>query len=227
MDEIKRKEAVDKIVTERGKDAVLPLLKLLQKCEEDEQTADMIREVLVGIGAECMPVIRKYVNDVIKCFADGEQNCEDEYSHFCMLYVAEVIGEIGEKKDIKLLNDMTVLYDDEKAHLLIYEAVARLGGGDQLTQLIDFYIFEDSYREDHIDQCIMILANMVSEESVSMLMRTLELDWIKDETRELAKNAVSRLIIENPDLISVLESSDVGTGILKEITFEDHGDEIN
>jgi len=222
-----RKELINKIVLDKGVDAVTPLLKLLQECEDDEQTAEIIRDTLVSIGRDGIKTVRKYVTDMISAYNNDFEKYNENYSPFCSLFLADVIAESGDKKDIKLLNDMVSLYDEEKAHLIIYEAIAMLGGGEDLLELVEYLIFEDDYKEEYIDQCVMILSYVPKVKAISILVKAFKLSWIENEVAELIKNAISRIIISNPDLIAFLRSTSTGKEIYDDITVENHGDELN
>jgi hypothetical protein len=84
------------------------------------------------------------------------------------LYLADLAGEIGDIRAVTHLYELLSKYSDERSQIVIYEALARLGEGEKVVDVLALML-EENYDAELQDQLIMALSNTDSSVAVKAL----------------------------------------------------------
>lgn len=194
MDLKKKEELIKRIVEEKGKEAFPTLIKLLK--DEDPEVREIVSEAFRLLGDDA----REYLyNELLKSWRKGV-----EKNDVTLLYIVDILGDLGEKRMEKILLDMLSKYDSEEAILIIYEALAKIGKGEQFLPYLEYLLFEDSYRKELCEQVAMILANINSEKSLDLLLKALDDNTFSEENKEFFLKAIFLLISKNPSFVGYM-----------------------
>ena len=191
MDLEKKEKLIRRIVEERGKDALPTLLRLLG--DEDPEVREIVSEAFRLLGDDAREFLYA---ELLKRWRKGI-----EKNDVTLLYIVDILGDLGEKRMEKILLDMLSKYDVEEALLVIYEALAKIGKGEKFLPYLEYLLFEDSYRKELCEQVAMVLANIDSEKSVDLLLRALDDDTFSKKNKEFFLKAIFLLITRNPSFV--------------------------
>jgi len=93
----------------------------------------------------------------------------------------------------------------EEHQLFVYEALAKIGAGNQFLELFEFMLFEDFFKESLSDHVIMILAYIPEKKTFEILDRLFREPWIKEEQKELIIDSCRHIFFVNSVLESILK----------------------
>lgn len=109
-------EVVDRLVNEKGLDALDGLMDLI-KSSEDAEVLSIVQEALVRLGSAAKPRILEFL----------EKETLESASLPGLLILVETLGDIGARGDIPVLYSYLKLFEQEIDQLYVYEAIAKLG----------------------------------------------------------------------------------------------------
>lgn len=138
-----RDEVIRKIVDEKGEEAIPLLLDLLEK--EDDEVANICLDALCDMGSSGIDALFKKLKEIV---SEGRQN------DITALYIVDRLSDIGETRIVPLIYSMLKLYDSEEAQVILYEALAKLGEGDKVVDLLSM-LLKEAVSTDFRDQIIM------------------------------------------------------------------------
>ncbi|HDP79157.1 MAG TPA: hypothetical protein ENN47_13475 [Mesotoga infera] len=150
-----REELINRIIDEKGTEAVPVLLELM--VSEDSETAQICFEALLQMGEAVVPLLLDKMR-------------MKEIDPVSRLYLADLAGEIGDRRAVPHLYEMLRDYSDERSQIVIYEALARLGEGENVVDVLVLLLDENSDSELR-DQLIMALSSTNSSVAVKALAR--------------------------------------------------------
>lgn len=197
MEEEKRKERealIERIVLEKGEEAFPVLLSLLE--DEDPEVRDIVVETFLRMGEKARDFLLK---ELMKRREKGF-----EKNDVTVLYIVDMLGEMGEKGMRKILYELMEKYDSEEALLIIYEALAKLGEGEQFLPELEYMMLEDSYKRELCEQVAMVLAHIPSERSLSVLLRALDDDDFSEDQKDFLRKAITLMVYKKPELMRLL-----------------------
>ncbi len=189
MDVEKYRTLIDRIVTEKGVDAIPALLNLLS--DESEEVKDIVVEAIYRFGDSARPVL-------VECFR--ERLHQDEKNDVVTLYLVDILSDLNEHSIKKDLYNLLKRYNDERAHLIIYEALAKLGDGDKVIDIVEYFLIEDEYRLELAEQAIMVLANIPNKRALNCLVKAFRMEEFPSAIKQDIVNALSIILIKNPQL---------------------------
>jgi hypothetical protein len=213
----KKYEAINRIVTEKGSDAISSLIILMNESEEDNELLDLIQETILNIGIEAFPYLQEYLIAEKTKFEKNPREYKEISFRTVILIIIDLIGELGNKGNIRLLESFLALYDEEKAHLVIYEAIAKLGGGDKYLDLLELLSFEDDFTEEMIGQLIITFSFIDNPRSLYDLLKINQFTWLGTHEKIMIENALNRLIGTNKKYYELLEKDPYGKKVLKKL----------
>ncbi len=189
MDVERYRALIDKIVVEKGVSAIPSLLNLLN--DENEEVRDIALQAIYRFGDQAKPLLLEKFKERIH---KGEKN------DVVTLYLVDILADLNEHGIKKDLYSLLQKYDDERAHLVIYEALAKLGDGDKVIDIVEYFILEDEYRLDLAEQAIMVLANIPNSRSLNCLIKAFKMEDFSISVKQDIVKAISMLLIKNPEL---------------------------
>ena len=210
-------EVINRVVEEKGEEAIPDLLSLMEKNEEDSELIEMINEAIIRMGPSSGDYLRNYLKVKRKQFDANPRAYKEEAYRTTLLVVIDLLGEVGNKQDIDLIEAFLGLYDDEKAHLIIYEAIAKLGGGLKYIDLLELFAFEDDFIREIIGQVIMTLSYINDARALFDILKITKFEWLDANQKILAENGLKRILTLNKDYYELLEKDPYGKKVLKGI----------
>jgi HEAT repeat protein len=150
---MEREELINRIVEEKGVEAAPVLLSLL--VSEDSETAQICFDALIQMGKDVVPFLL-------------EKMRSEDIDPVSRLYLADLAGEIGDIRAVTHLYELLSKYSDERSQIVIYEALARLGEGEKVVDVLALML-EENYDAELQDQLIMALSNTDSSVAVKAL----------------------------------------------------------
>lgn len=150
---MEREELINRIVEEKGVEAAPVLLILL--VSEDSETAQICFDALIQMGKDVVPFLI-------------EKMRSEDIDPVSRLYLADLAGEIGDIRAVTHLYELLSKYSDERSQIVIYEALARLGEGEKVVDVLALML-EENYDAELQDQLIMALSNTDSSVAVKAL----------------------------------------------------------
>jgi hypothetical protein len=205
--DITQQALVDRIVKEEGKEAIPKLVKLLETSEECE-VLSIIREALSRFGSTAKPYLLTYIGSF----------SEETGSLPGLLVAIEILGEIGTKGDIPMLFSLLGRFEHESDQLYVYEAIARLGGGEELLSLLEFFLFEDEEREQFRTHIVMILSTIYHFHAIEILIKLYTASDIREEEKELSELSMINLLSHNPEWFPLLKENEEGRKIIEKLS---------
>ncbi len=188
-----RKELIERILNEKGPDAFDDMLKLLD--DEDENVKEIATEVLYRLGDSVRPKIEEYVKkEVLR----GEKN------NMKLLYLIDLLGDMDAKSSVKDILKALELYDFEEAQIVIYEALAKLGAGEQFYPLLRYMLLEGEERFTLGPQVAMAMSYLDIPEIIHDLVQAIDSSDFSGEDLETIKQALSNVINTRPSYKEVL-----------------------
>jgi len=197
---VERQELIDRIVEEKGEEAVPLLLDLM--VSEDDETAQICFEALLQLGGRTSP-------ELLKRLREGGEDIS-------ILYLADLAGELGDKKAVPYLYDLLRRFDDERSQAVIYEALARLGEGSKVAGILSL-LLQEGGDESSRDQLIMAISLTASPEGVKTLARMYYDTKFDKSTRAFVLEGLHMLLSSNAKLKDVLLELDNGREIMERL----------
>ncbi|KAF2960866.1 hypothetical protein [Fervidobacterium sp. 2310opik-2] len=188
-----REELIERIINEKGPDAFDDMLKLLD--DEDENVKEIATEVLYRLGDSVRPKIEEYVKkEVLR----GEKN------NMKLLYLIDLLGDMGAKNSVKDILKALELYDFEEAQIVIYEALAKLGAGEQFYPLLRYMLLEGEERFALGPQIAIAMSYLDIPEIIHDLVQAIDSSDFSGEDLETIKQALSNVINTRPSYKEIL-----------------------
>ncbi|ABS60773.1 HEAT repeat domain-containing protein [Fervidobacterium nodosum] len=188
-----REELIERIINEKGPDAFDDMLKLLD--DEDENVKEIATEVLYRLGDSVRPKIEEYVKkEVLR----GEKN------NMKLLYLIDLLGDMGAKNSVKDILKALELYDFEEAQIVIYEALAKLGAGEQFYPLLRYMLLEGEERFTLGPQVAIAMSYLDIPEIIHDLVQAIDSSDFSGEDLETIKQALSNVINTRPSYKEIL-----------------------
>ncbi|ABV32979.1 MULTISPECIES: HEAT repeat domain-containing protein [Pseudothermotoga] len=189
MDLDNYKSLIERIVTEKGVDAIPKLVELLT--DENDEVREIAFETIQRFGDNAKPILLKIFKDRVH---RAQQN------DIVLLYLIDVLADMEEKCIKQDLYQLLSRYDNESAQLVIYEALAKLGDGDTVIDILCYFVLEDEYKDQLAEQAIMALAHIPSEKSLNCLVDAYKNKSFSTEIRQDIIKAISMITMKNPAL---------------------------
>ncbi|HCI28751.1 MAG TPA: hypothetical protein DE117_01010 [Fervidobacterium sp.] len=191
----KREELISRIIEEKGGPTFDDMVRLLE--DEDENVRDIATEVLYRLGDKIRDRLEQLVKSKVK---NGKKN------DTVLLYLIDLVGDIGSQNAVKDLIRAISLYDFEEAQLVIYEALAKLGAGEQFYPLLRYMLLEGEERFMFGGQVAMVMSYLNIPEIVHDFVDAIDSGDFKEEDLEIIKKALSNVINTKPSYKEVLIS---------------------
>lgn len=191
----KREELISRIIEEKGGPTFDDMVRLLE--DEDENVRDIATEVLYRLGDKIRDRLEQLVKSKVK---NGKKN------DTVLLYLIDLVGDIGSQNAVKDLIRAISLYDFEEAQLVIYEALAKLGAGEQFYPLLRYMLLEGEERFMFGGQVAMVMSYLNIPEIVHDFIDAIDSGDFKEEDLEIIKKALSNVINTKPSYKEVLIS---------------------
>jgi HEAT repeat protein len=202
-----RDEVIRKIVDEKGEEAIPLLLDLLEK--EDDEVANICLDALCDMGSSGIDALFKKLKEIV---SEGRQN------DITALYIVDRLSDIGETRIVPLIYSMLKLYDSEEAQVILYEALAKLGEGDKVVDLLSM-LLKEAVSTDFRDQIIMALSYTGSMKALKALVELYNDDKIDKATKAFLLEALQMMLVNRPEFIEVVKNLKSGKEIIDKIYF--------
>jgi uncharacterized protein YjgD (DUF1641 family) len=193
--EREREELIRRIVEEKGENAYDEMISLLEKEDDDPEVREIVTEVLYRLGDRIASKLEKTIKEKIK---RGIKN------DVPLLYLIDLAGDLGLRKLVTDITKALELYDLEEAQLVIYEALAKLGVGEQFYPLLRYMLLEGEERFMFGAQVAMVLSYLDIPEIISDLVQAIDSGDFKGEELETIKQALSNMINLHPSYKEIL-----------------------
>ncbi|MBO8160488.1 MAG: HEAT repeat domain-containing protein [Thermosipho sp. (in: Bacteria)] len=183
---MERSELISRIVEEKGSEAIPELIKLLS--DEDPEVREIAAEALFKLGDNARIALKKEFDRRVR---------EREKNDITLLYIVDLLADFGERSIVKSLYNILSLYSWEEAELVIYEALAKLGEGDKVYDILRYFLLEDTERKKFGAQAAMALSYIDRPEIIKDLVQAIDSNEFKGEDLEIIKKALSQLVMKN------------------------------
>jgi len=190
-----REKVIERIISEKGKNAFEDMIRLLS--DEDPKVCDIATEVLYRLSESYEEVKEKLKDTIKQRILSGVKN------DISLLYLIDLAGDLGLKLGNELLKALE-LYDFEEAQLVIYEALAKLGRGEEFYPLLRYMLLEGEERFMYGAQVAMVLSYLDIPEIVHDLVQAIDSGDFKGEDLETIKQALSNVINLRPSYKEIL-----------------------
>jgi HEAT repeat protein len=200
-----RKQLVDRIIEEKGEDAIPILVKLLD--DEDTDVAEICLEALMGMGKAG----RKALVEKLK-----QIKAENRKGDVTALFIIDRLAESGNRKLVQLFYSFLKLYSDERSQVIIYEALAKLGEGEKVVDPLMFML-DDAKNSEFIELLIMALSNTGTRKALERLSKLYHDESIDKSTRSFILEGIHNLIANNPNFSEILRETSKGKEILDKL----------
>ncbi|ABR31209.1 hypothetical protein SU69_06895 [Thermosipho melanesiensis] len=197
---MEREELIKRIIDEKGEKAVDDLIKLLD--DEDTQIKEIVSEALFKLGEYSRG---KLVKEFKRRLSNGKKN------DITLLYIIDLLSDLGEKSIVKDLYSTLSLYSFEEAELIIYEALAKLGEGEKVYDILKYFLIEDAEKKKFGVQAAIALSYIDKPEVVDDLVKAIDSGDYSGEDLDVLKKALSNVVMGNS----------IYYGILKKLVGED------
>ncbi len=197
-----REDLIKRIVEEKGESAIPTLVKLLY--DEDPEVKEIAAEALFHFQDTAREALYQ---ELLKRWREGIE--EDDVT---VLYIVDLLGDMGEKRAKDIFYSLLSKYTVEEAILVVYEALAKIGEGEKILDVLEYMLLEDSYRDSYGDLVAMVLSYVDHPKSIEILKKAYFDKELSKEVKEYVLRAMRNLIDRNPTFISR-----VGKDILKDM----------
>ncbi|KUK78299.1 hypothetical protein V512_000685 [Mesotoga sp. Brook.08.105.5.1] len=196
-----REELINRIVEEKGTEAIPALLDLL--VNEDSETAHICFDALLQMGEAVVPLLieKMRITNI------------DPVSR---LYLADLAGEIGNRRTVTNLYEMLKDFSDERSQVVIYEALARLGEGEKVVGVLSLMLSENNDSELR-DQVIMALSSTNSSMAVKALAELYGRETTDKSTKAFILEAIHSILSRRYELKNYLQSLHNGREITERL----------
>jgi HEAT repeat protein len=192
---MERNEIINRIIEEKGSKAIPDLIKLLE--DEDPEVREIASEALFKLGDDARSALLKEFHRRI------EERAKNDIT---LLYIIDLLADFGEKSILKHLYTVLSLYSWEEAELIIYEAIAKLGDGDKVYDILRYFLLEDEERKKLGAQAAMALSYINRPEVIKDLVRAIDSKDFKGEDLEIIKKALSQVVMKNSMYYDILKT---------------------
>jgi len=213
----KRMGVINRILEEKGEEAIPTLLSLIEKNEDDGELIEIVAETITRMGSSAYQSLLDYLNKNKQQLIENPREYKEQAYRTTLLVVIDMIGELGFSQNIGLLEVFLELFDEEKAHLIIYEAIAKLGGGTKYLDLLELFAFEDDFVQELISQVIMTLSYIEDSRALFDLLKISQFDWLDANQTVMVENAMRRLLHIHREYYELLEKDPYGQKMLKRL----------
>lgn len=193
MDKDQREALINRILSEKGKDAFKDLVRLLD--DEDDEVRELAAEVIYRLGDEIKPELEKTIRERVRT---GKKN------DTVLLYLIDIAGDLELQSVTKDLISALSLYDFEESQLIIYEALAKLGAGEEFYPLLRYMLLEGEERFYFGSQVAMVMSYLDIPEVISDFVKAIDSGDFRDEDLEIIKKALGNLIARRPSYKEIL-----------------------
>lgn len=189
MDLEQYRTLIDRIVNEKGTQAIPKLLELLT--DENEEVREIVLQTIQRFGDQAKPIlIEKFKQKV------HEQIKND----ILTLYLVDILSDLQEMSIKKDLYQLLSRYDQESAQLVIYEAIAKLGDGEKVFDIASYFLLEDEYRNELAEQAIMVLAHITSPKAIDCLVKAYKDEQLHSEVKPFIIKAIAMITMKDQKL---------------------------
>ena len=216
----KRMGVINRILEEKGEEAIPTLLSLIEKNEDDGELILIVAETITRMGRSAYRSLLDYLNKNKQQFIENPREYKEQAYRTTLLLVIDMVGELGLSQNIGLIEFFLGLFDEEKAHLIIYEAIAKLGGGAKYLDLLELFAFEDDFVQELISQVIMTLSYIEDPRALFDLLKISQFDWLDANQEAMVENAMRRLLHLHREYYELLEKDPYGQKMLKRLLGE-------
>jgi len=213
----KRMGVINRILEEKGEEAIPTLLSLIEKNEDDGELILIVAETITRMGRSAYRSLLDYLNKNKQQFIENPREYKEQAYRTTLLLVIDMVGELGLSQNIGLIEFFLGLFDEEKAHLIIYEAIAKLGGGAKYLDLLELFAFEDDFVQELISQVIMTLSYIEDPRALFDLLKISQFDWLDANQEAMVENAMRRLLHLHREYYELLEKDPYGQKMLKRL----------
>jgi HEAT repeat protein len=185
-----RDDLIQRVLQEKGTDAIPNLIRLLD--EEDSETRDLAVDVLSVMGDESRDYLLK---EFKKRF---EKNRENDVT---LLYLTELLSDLGCKEIVPYLERMINNYTDERAFPVIIENLLKLTKDDKYLDILLTFMDEGSEMEE---LALMSITNLPSKKVVDILSEKYENSKDKSK-RALIMDSMVKVLLGDFELVPYLQ----------------------
>ncbi|HAA86271.1 MAG TPA: hypothetical protein DCE14_08010 [Kosmotogaceae bacterium] len=186
-------ELVRRIVEEKGSEAIPQLLELIDS--EDDEVATICLEAVLRIGETGRDSL---LGEISRRVRVGKRN------DLTALYILDKLAEVGEQRAVEQALTMLSLYDDERALLVIYESLARLGHCDKVIAVLEAMI-DEPMDDEMRQQVISTLAFCGTKKAVELLVNIYDDPVMSRSTKAFVLEAFVSILSSFPHLVTYLE----------------------
>ncbi|MCD6102690.1 MAG: HEAT repeat domain-containing protein [Thermotogaceae bacterium] len=207
----KYKKLIERIVEQKGVDAIPKLIELLE--DEQREVREIALESIYALGDKARKPLLEIFRSRLK---------ERRKKDILLLYLIDVLSNFGERSIKQHLYEIMDRYNTEQELLVIYEALAKLGDGEKFVDILGYFLTEDDYKEELADQAVMALAHISNDSSLRYLVKGYKDPQLGRETKENIIQAIAMIIVKEPQLYRFLSDEEEIVKKLKEFTSPAH-----
>lgn len=201
-----KSELINKIVNEKGNEAITILSSLIYE-NDDGELIKLVLEALDSLGEEGK-------EEIYKIFSDLSDNNE-EINNSKIYFLIDFLADNGDKRIIKKLFSMLNKSENDEINLLIYDALAMLDQGEKVIDVLTV-MTEEKLDEDSWEVLIMALSHTKSVKAL-LNLKKIYLEE-KDENRKaMILQGIINILNEREELITQFSNDEAGREILKKI----------
>ncbi|HEY8543281.1 MAG TPA: HEAT repeat domain-containing protein [Pseudothermotoga sp.] len=189
MDLEQYRSLIDRIVNEKGIQAIPKLLELLT--DENEEVREIVLQIIQRFGDQVRPILMEKFKQKIH-----EQTKND----ILTLYLVDILSDLQETSIKKDLYQLLNRYDQESAQLVIYEALAKLGDGEKIIDIVNYFLLEDEYRDELAEQAVMVLAHIANPKAVDSLVKAYKDERLHSEVKPFIIKALAMITMKDQKL---------------------------
>lgn len=185
-----REDLIQKVLQEKGKDAIPSLIKLLD--DEDYETRELAVDVLNVMGSES----KNYLLEEFK--KRFERNREDDVT---LLYLMELLSDLECQEIVPYLERMINNYTDERAFPIIIENLLKLTKDEKYLDILLTFMDDGSEMEEI---ALMSITNIPSKKVVDLLSKKYENSRDKSK-RALIMDSMVKVLLGDFELVPYLQ----------------------
>lgn len=189
-----REELLKKIVEEKGIQAIPNLIKLLD--DEDTEVSELARDALSIMAPEGKDYL---LNEFKKRF---DLNLQDDT---VLLYLAELLSELGCQEIEENLKMMFNKFSDERAFPLIIEHLLKLTKDEQYLDILETYLDGEEGEIEEIS--LMAMTELPTRKCLDILLK--KYYRTNDSSiKSLVLDSITKILYKNPKLVPYLQERD-------------------
>ncbi len=181
---------VEKIIKEKGSKAFKQMVEMLY--DDSDEVREIATEVLVRLAHNNPKIKEKLITKVKNVVKHSAKN------DIAILYIVDILGEIGATEIVDELYKLIELYDFEDAQILLYENIIKLGKGEEFYPVLRYYLLEGEERKQYGAQAAIAMSYYKNPEVVLDLLKAIESKDFDGEDLEIIKKALANMIEMNP-----------------------------